>query len=109
MENNEFEKYIKKDDAFDTRKLLEGVDLSDVEEEIDLEEILAEYGRHSRTRRCRRATRCGSMKAMCPSLCMHRSTGRRNRNAAAGRRAGAAAAAGTGAVGGMGSGAPGAV
>ncbi len=47
MENNEFEKYIKKDDAFDTQKLLEGVDLSDVEADIDLEEILAEYGRHS--------------------------------------------------------------
>lgn len=47
MENNEFEKYIKKDDAFDTQKLLEGVDLSDVETDIDLEEILAEYGGHS--------------------------------------------------------------
>ena len=46
MDNKEFEKLIKQDDAFDTRKLLEGVDLSDVTEEIDLEEILAEFGHH---------------------------------------------------------------
>lgn len=46
MENNDFENFIKKDDAFDTQKLLEGVDLSDVMADIDLEEILAEYGHH---------------------------------------------------------------
>ena len=46
MDNQDFEKYIKKDDAFDTKKLLEGVDLSDVMAEIDLEEILAEFGTH---------------------------------------------------------------
>ena len=36
MDNQDFEKYIKKDDAFDTKKLLEGVYLSDVMAEIDL-------------------------------------------------------------------------
>ena len=36
MENNDFENFIKKDDAFDTQKLLEGVDLSDVMADIDL-------------------------------------------------------------------------
>lgn len=46
MENNEFEKLIERDDAFDTQSLLEGVELSDVAEDIDLEEILAEYGTH---------------------------------------------------------------
>ena len=46
MENNELENLIKKDDAFDTQKLLEDVDLSDVMADIDLEEILAEYGHH---------------------------------------------------------------
>lgn len=46
MDNKDFEKFIKRDDAFDTRKLLDGVDLSDVTEEIDLEEILAEFGHH---------------------------------------------------------------
>ena len=48
MDNQDFEKYIKKDDAFDTKKLLEGVDLSDVMAEIDLEEILAEFGTHGK-------------------------------------------------------------
>ncbi len=45
MEDKDFEKYIKKDNAFDTRKLLEGVELSEETiAEIDLEEILSEYG-----------------------------------------------------------------
>ena len=46
MDQKEFDKFIEKDDAFDTKKLLEGVDLSRVMEELDLEEILAEYGSH---------------------------------------------------------------
>ena len=46
MENNDLENLIKKDDAFDTQKLLEDVDLSNVMTDIDLEEILAEYGHH---------------------------------------------------------------
>ena len=41
MDQKEFDKFIEKDDAFDTKKLLEGVDLSRVMEELDLEEILA--------------------------------------------------------------------
>ena len=45
MEKNDLDKFIERSDAFDTRKLLEGVDLSNVAEEIDLEEILAEYGK----------------------------------------------------------------
>ena len=46
MENKEFEKFIKKDDAFDTQQLIADVDLDDVMAEIDLEEILAEYASH---------------------------------------------------------------
>ena len=45
MEKNDLDKFIERSDAFDTRKLLEGVDLSNAAEEIDLEEILAEYGK----------------------------------------------------------------
>ena len=48
MENKSFENLIKTDDAFDTQKLLADVDLSDVTADIDIEEILAEYGHHSR-------------------------------------------------------------
>ncbi len=47
MENKSFENLIKTDDAFDTQKLLADVDLSDVTADIDIEEILAEYGHHS--------------------------------------------------------------
>ena len=49
MEKNEFDNWIEKDDAFDTQKLLEGVDLSHVTADIDLEEILAEYGHRRET------------------------------------------------------------
>ncbi len=45
MENKDLENLIKQDDAFDTQKLLEGVDLSNVMEEIELEDILSEYGK----------------------------------------------------------------
>ena len=49
MDNQDFEKYIKQDDAFDTKKLLEGVDLSDAAGDFDLEEILAEFGGRDKT------------------------------------------------------------
>lgn len=44
MEKEEFENWIEQDDAFDTQKLLAGVDLTNVQADVDLEEILAEYG-----------------------------------------------------------------
>ena len=44
MEKNDLDKFIERSDAFDTRKLLEGVDLSNVAEEIDLEEIWPNMG-----------------------------------------------------------------
>ena len=43
MEEKKIDNFIEQEDAFDTQKLLEGVDLSNVSEEFELEEILAEY------------------------------------------------------------------
>lgn len=43
MEPKEFEKYIEIDE-FDTKELLRGIDLTNVQADVDLEEILAEYG-----------------------------------------------------------------
>ena len=55
MKNRDSKKLIEQDDAFDTQKLLEGVNLSGVMEEIELEEILSEYGNGKKAARTPKA------------------------------------------------------